>query len=97
MVARSSDGSEGRWSFPSLTVLPLDRTRVRNLSGAGGCDQPRVVCPDPTFLVIALRDGGPSARRTAGCPRSGRGSRAQLAVEPTGGDQSNILPLDLTL
>ena len=40
---------------------------------------------------------GPTSLPRAGRPPSGRESKAQLAVGPTGGDQSNILPLDLTL
>jgi len=41
----------------------------------------------PPPLYMALRDGGPPAVYWAGRPRSGRESRAQFAVGPTGGDQ----------
>ena len=51
----------------------------------------------PHFPFIALRDGGPPASHWAGCSRSKRESKAELAVETTGGDQPNILPLDLIL
>ena len=97
MQARSGGSGEGggasRRSQRTLTIgLGL---------GHGGALAAAVnllsCAPAPTFLFIALRDEGPSARRTVGRPRSGRGSRAQLTVGPIDGDQSNILPLDLTL
>ena len=44
---------------------------------------------------MGLRDGGPPALSWAGRSRSERESKAQLTVGPTGGDQPNILPLDL--
>ena len=51
MVARSSDSGEGRWSFPSLTSLPLDRTRVR-LSGELAAVVNLLSCaPAPTVLL----------------------------------------------
>ena len=50
---------------------------------------------DPHLLFMALRDRGPPASHWAGRSRSERESKAQLAVGPTGGDQPNILRLDL--
>ena len=41
----------------------------------------------PPHVYMALHDGGPPAVYWAGRPRSGRESRAQFAVGPTGGDQ----------
>ena len=72
-----------RWSFPSLTARPLDRTRVRMSVGTGGRCEPRVSSPSPHLLFIALRDGGPPARRTAGRPRSGCESRSDSVVGPS--------------
>ena len=60
--------------------------------------EPLGECPWPPplpFMCAARR--GPTSLPRAGRPRSGRESKDQLAVGPTGGDQSNILPLDLTL
>ena len=49
----------------------------------------------PHLLFMALHDGGPPALYWAGRSRLEYESKAQLVVGPTGGDQSNILPLDL--
>ena len=49
----------------------------------------------PHLLFIALRDRSPPALHWAERSRSERESKAQLAVGPTGGDQPNILPVDL--
>ena len=51
----------------------------------------------PTSLFMALCDGGPPTMERLGALDRGADPRAQLAVGPIGGDQSNILPLDLTL
>ena len=51
----------------------------------------------PTFLFMTLCDGGPPTMERLDAPDQGTDPRAQLAIEPIGGDQSNILPLDLTL
>ena len=72
-----------RWSFPSLTARPLDRTRVRMLVGTDGRGEPHVSSPSPHLLFIALPDGGLPARRTAGRPRSGRESGSDSVVGPS--------------
>ena len=72
-----------RWSFPSLTARPLDRTRVRMSMGTGGRSEPLVSSPSPHLLYIALRDGGPPARRTAGRPRSRCESGSDSVVGPS--------------
>ena len=51
----------------------------------------------PTSLFMALCDGGPPTMERLGALDQGADPRAQLAVGPIGGDQSNIPPLDLTL
>jgi len=71
-----------RWSLPSLIARPLDRTRVRMSVGTGSRGEPRVLSPSPHLLFIALRDGGPPARRTARCPRSGRELGSDSVVGP---------------
>ena len=53
--------------------------------------------PAPTFLFMALYDEGPPTMERLGAPDQGADPRAQLAVGPIRGDQTNILPLDLTL
>jgi hypothetical protein len=73
------------WSFPSLQRLPLDRTRVRTVGISGG-GEPRTLCPwSPPPLYSTARQG-PTSLAWAGRPRSGRGSRAQWAVGPIGGE-----------
>jgi len=72
-----------RWSFPSLTARPLDRTRVRMSVGTGGRGEPRVLSPSPHLLFIALCDEGPPARRMAGHPRSGRESGSDSVIGPS--------------
>ena len=53
--------------------------------------------PGPTSLFMALCNGGPQTMERLGSPDQGTDPRAQLAVGPIGGDQTNILPLDITL
>ena len=49
--------------------------------------------PNPHLPFMVLCDGGPPTMERLGAPDQGADPRAQLA----GGDQTNILPLDLTL
>ena len=51
--------------------------------GAGGYGEPRILSPSPHLLFIALRDGGPLARRMAERPRSGRESGSDSIVGPS--------------
>ena len=97
MEARSSGGDEGDDASHRLQRALLDRARAKIWWGASGCGEPRISSPSPHLLFIALHDEGPSSRRMAGRPLSGRGSRDQLALGQIGGDQPNILPLNLTL
>ena len=53
--------------------------------------------PAPTSLFMALCDGGPPTMEWLDAPNQGVDPRAQLTVGSIGGDQTNILPLDLTL
>ena len=77
----------GQWrrrSFPSLQCLPLDRIGL-GVGNSGG-DEPRTPCPwSPPPLYSTARQG-PTSLAWAGRPRSGRGSRAQWAVGPIGGE-----------
>ena len=97
METRSSGGDEGDDASHRLQRALLDRARAKIWWGASGCGEPRISSPSPHLLFIALRDRGPSASRKAERPRSGRGSKAQLAV---GGDQPNtslLVPVELCL
>ena len=48
------------WTFRRLQRAFLDRTRARNLGGALAAMVNLVPCAlAPTFLFVALRDGGP--------------------------------------
>ena len=51
--------------------------------------------PPPSFMVLC--DGGPPTMERLGAPDQGADPRDQLAIGSIGGDQTNILPLDLTL
>ena len=54
--------------------------------GNSGGDEPRTLCPwSPPPLYSTARQG-PTSLAWAGRPRSGRGSRAQWAVGPIGGE-----------
>ena len=60
--------------------------------------EPQRECPWPPplpFMCAARR--GPTSLPRARRPRSGRELKAQLAVGPTGGDQSNNVLMGLTL
>ena len=46
---------------------------------------------------MVLSDGGPPTMERLGTPDQGADPRVQLAVGPIGGDQTNIISLDLTL
>ena len=52
--------------------------------------------PPPLFFMV-LCDGDPPTREWLDAPDQGADLRVQLAVGSIGGDQTNILPLDLTL
>ena len=88
--------AHGRWrsGLPAASAHPSDRLGFLWWGQKDG--EPLGECPWPPplpFMCAARR--GPTSLPRAGRPRSGRESKAQLAVGPTGGDQSNILPLDL--
>ena len=51
--------------------------------GAGGCCQPRTLRPGPHLSLYSAARWGPISQENGWEPRSGRGSRAQLAVGPT--------------
>ena len=53
--------------------------------------------PQPHFSFMVLCDGGPPTIEWLDAPDQGVDLRAQLIVGSIGGDQTNILPLDLTL
>jgi hypothetical protein len=55
--------------------------------GGGSDSQPRTLCPGPPPPIYGAVQRGPTSHLWAGHPRSGRRSRAQLAVGPAGGDQ----------
>jgi hypothetical protein len=59
--------------------------------------EPRTVCHWPPPNLYSAARQGPTSRLWARHPRSGRRSRGQLAVGPTGGDQFQHSPLDLIL
>jgi hypothetical protein len=90
---------EAQWrpavGFPSLQRHPLNRTRVRMVGSSSG-SEPRSLCRGSHPFYMALRDRVPPAIYWVGPPIMER-SRARLAFGPTGGDQTNILPLDLIL
>jgi len=84
-----------RWWRLPVASAPRRSDRGYGQWSSGGCGEPYTLATDPHLLFMALRDGGPPASHWAGRSRSERESKAQLAVGPTGGDQPNILPLDL--
>ena len=90
--AWSSGSGEGDGVFRRLQRALLDRTRARTWWGAGGCGEPRISSPSPHLLFIALRDGGPLARRTAERPRSGRESGSDSVVGPSRVEINLTLP-----
>ena len=84
--------------LPNASVPRIDRVATRVFSGETG--RRRTSCMEPPTLPLSFIwhcATGAHQPLWAGRPRSGRESRAQLAVGPIGGDQSNILPLDITL
>ena len=69
---RGLEAAKAVWTSRRLQRALLDRTRARNLGGELAATVNLMSCAlAPTFLFIALRDGGPSARRTAGRPDQG--------------------------
>ena len=66
-----------------------------------GCLAAQVIlvycAPTPTFLFMALCDGGPPSMEQLGAFDQGVDPMAQLTVGPIAGDQCNILSFDLTL
>ena len=81
--ARSSGGGEsGGASRRSQRALSIGLGLGRRW-GAGGYGEPRILSPSPHLLFIALRDGGPLARRTAERPRSGCESGSDSVVGPS--------------
>ena len=64
---------------------------------SGGLGEPRALCPEPHLPFMVLCDGGPPTMERLAARDQGVDPRAQLAVGPIGGDQTNILPIDLTL
>ena len=92
---RRSGDSRDWWQLPVASVPPsLDRVRVWTVGTVAAANLVKKAA-SPHFLFIGLRDGGPPTSSWTGRSRSERESKAQLAVGPTGGDQPNILPLDL--
>jgi hypothetical protein len=62
----------------------LDRIRVMNVGGETTAAVNLVLsAPAPTFLSIALHDGGPLTIIGLGAPDHGADQRPKLAVEPT--------------
>ena len=53
--------------------------------------------PAPTFLFIVLRDGAHQPGERLGAPDQGVDQGTNWPLGQLGGDQPNILPLDLTL
>ena len=82
--------SRRRWSFPSPTALPPDRSRVRG-GERGGSSEPFVSsCESLPPLYRAVRRG-PTSLVLGWAPDQGARSRDQLAQRPTGGDQFHHL------
>ena len=80
--------------FPSLQHH-ADRIAAMDSGAVAAVVNLVTLATDLHLLFMPLRDGGPPASYWAGRSRSEPESKAQLAVGPTGGDQPNILPLDL--
>ena len=63
----------------------------------GSSGEPRALCPGTYLPFMVLCDRGPPTMERLGAPDQGADPRAQLAVGSIAGDQTNILPLNLTL
>jgi hypothetical protein len=74
---------------------PFDRYGL--LGGTVGGGEPRLLCPGPHLLLFGTVRRGPPTL-LGWTPRSGRRSGPRLSHwVKSGGDQPNILPLDLNL
>ena len=84
--------------LPVAYSAPLDWSRVRNFGvGLAAIGELMSCAPALTVLLWRCATGAHQPGELVERPRSERGSRAQLAVGPTGRDHPNIFPLDLTL
>jgi hypothetical protein len=97
MTRAVGDDSGHWWSFPSLQHLPLGRLGF-GVEGYSGGGEPRYLSLWPPLPLIVLRDRGPTSLLT------GWASPIRTRVKGPMGrwaywrrDQSNILPLDLTI
>ena len=83
-------GEAGGGAFRRWQRLLSRSVRVWDVGGvSGGSGEPRALCPGPHLSFYGAVRWRPTNHVTVGRPRAGRG--------PIGGDQSNSLPLDLTL
>ena len=75
---------------------PLDRSRVRNFGvGLAATGDLMSCAPAPTVLLWRCATGAHQPGEPVERPRSGHGSRAQLAVGPTDGDHPNTCSLSI--
>ena len=74
-------------------MLTLDRMGVGGVCGRAMNLVTRAAGPPPLYIA---RRQGPTNQSSVGRPRSGRERKGSIEpLDSIGGDQSNILPLDL--
>ena len=86
------------WTSRRLHRALLDRTRARNLGGTLAAAVNLVPrAPAPTSYLLRSATGAHQPEEWLGVPNQGTDQGPNWPLGQLGGDQPNILPLDLTL